>query len=109
MGDRDFITDENKAEWINRQEGNDALLIVKGALLVSPCSLQTNQISPQVLRSKSSFQVLIMSGCDHNIRLWSNGKVNWLKSNDNGIEIINQQTDTDISMQSVNLLLLIYK
>ncbi|WP_053264017.1 pilus-assembly fibrillin subunit [Escherichia coli] len=39
-----FIADETRHQWINEHNGRTCILLVSGALLSSPCTLETNEV-----------------------------------------------------------------
>ncbi|EFJ2807618.1 nuclease PIN [Escherichia coli] len=39
-----FVADETRHQWINERNGRTGMLLVSGALLSSPCSLETNEV-----------------------------------------------------------------
>lgn len=44
MRDNFFVADETRHQWINERNGRTGMLLVSGALLSSPCSLETNEV-----------------------------------------------------------------
>ncbi|EEE1598523.1 nuclease PIN [Salmonella enterica] len=42
--DRFFVADETRHEWVNEHNGRTGLLEVRGALVASPCLLETNEM-----------------------------------------------------------------
>ncbi|ENY3616474.1 pilus-assembly fibrillin subunit [Escherichia coli O8:H49] len=45
MRDNFFIANESRHQWINERNGRTGLLTVHGALLLSPCTLETNEVN----------------------------------------------------------------
>ncbi|TNV16822.1 nuclease PIN [Buttiauxella sp. B2] len=45
MRDNFFTADEERHQWVNEQNGRTGMLIVSGALLSSPCTLETNEVA----------------------------------------------------------------
>ncbi|HAW0905888.1 TPA: nuclease PIN [Escherichia coli] len=39
-----FVADESRHQWVNERNGRTGLLTVSGALLSSPCTLETNEV-----------------------------------------------------------------
>ncbi|EFQ6911711.1 nuclease PIN [Escherichia coli] len=39
-----FVADETRHQWINERNGRTGMLLVSGALLSSPCTLETNEV-----------------------------------------------------------------
>ncbi|EFN7977358.1 nuclease PIN [Escherichia coli] len=44
MRDNFFVADETRHQWVNEHNGRTGMLTVSGALLSSPCSLETNEV-----------------------------------------------------------------
>lgn len=44
MRDNFFVADEPRHQWVNEHNGRTGLLLVRGALLSSPCTLETNEV-----------------------------------------------------------------
>lgn len=44
MRDNFFVADEARHQWVNDQNGRTGMLAVSGALLSSPCTLETNEV-----------------------------------------------------------------
>ncbi|STB68610.1 Uncharacterised protein [Citrobacter freundii] len=42
--ERIFVANEDRHQWVNEHNGRTGTLIVRGALLSSPCSLETNEV-----------------------------------------------------------------
>lgn len=44
MRDNFFVADESRHQWVNERNGRTGMLTVSGALLSSPCTLETNEV-----------------------------------------------------------------
>ena len=44
MRDNFFVADETRHQWVNEHNGRTGMLTVSGALLSSPCTLETNEV-----------------------------------------------------------------
>ncbi|ELO4939519.1 nuclease PIN [Escherichia coli] len=44
MRDNFFVADEARHQWVNERNGRTGMLTVRGALLSSPCTLETNEV-----------------------------------------------------------------
>ncbi|ELY4340370.1 nuclease PIN [Cronobacter sakazakii] len=44
MRDNFFVADETRHKWVNEHNGRTGMLAVSGALLSSPCTLETNEV-----------------------------------------------------------------
>ncbi|MBB2403567.1 MULTISPECIES: pilus-assembly fibrillin subunit [unclassified Escherichia] len=44
MRDSFFVADETRHQWVNEHNGRTGILTVSGALLSSPCTLETNEV-----------------------------------------------------------------
>ncbi|ELC5340108.1 nuclease PIN [Salmonella enterica] len=44
MRDNFFVADEKRHQWVNERNGRTGMLMVSGALLSSPCTLETNEL-----------------------------------------------------------------
>ncbi|GDT40112.1 fimbrial protein PapJ [Escherichia coli] len=44
MRDNFFVADETRHLWVNEHNGRTGMLTVSGALLSSPCTLETNEV-----------------------------------------------------------------
>lgn len=42
--DNFFVADESRHQWVNERNGRTGMLTVSGALLSSPCTLETNEV-----------------------------------------------------------------
>ncbi|MEE7405840.1 pilus-assembly fibrillin subunit, partial [Escherichia coli :H14] len=51
MRDNFFVADETRHQWVNEHNGRTGMLIVRGALLSSPCTLETNEVELPLQKS----------------------------------------------------------
>ncbi|ECW0470412.1 TPA: nuclease PIN [Salmonella enterica subsp. enterica serovar Mississippi] len=51
MQDNLFVADETRHQWVNEHNGRTGLLLVSGALLSSPCTLETNEVELPLQKS----------------------------------------------------------
>ncbi len=67
MRDNFFVADESRHQWVNEHNGRTGALNVKGALVSSPCQLDTNevQISERKKRRDIHKVKVNMSGCGY--------------------------------------------
>lgn len=64
------VPDTRSQQWINERNGHDGVLEVHGALLSSPCTLQTNEIALPLAAPVTGERVqtllsLMLTGCDY--------------------------------------------
>lgn len=63
-----FVADEGRHQWVSAQNGRTGVLTVSGALLSSPCTLETNEVSLPLPRRAQGIQArhvltLDLQGC----------------------------------------------
>ena len=51
MRDNFFVADETRHQWVNEHNGRTGMLTVRGALLSSPCTLETNEVELPLQKS----------------------------------------------------------
>ncbi|HCU0389670.1 TPA: nuclease PIN [Escherichia coli] len=51
MRDNFFVADEIRHQWVNEHNGRTGMLTVSGALLSSPCTLETNEVELPLQKS----------------------------------------------------------
>ncbi|EPH4539862.1 pilus-assembly fibrillin subunit [Escherichia coli] len=51
MRDDFFVADETRHQWVNERNGRTGMLTVRGALLSSPCTLETNEVELPLQKS----------------------------------------------------------
>lgn len=51
MRDNFFVADETRHQWVNEHNGRTGMLTVSGALLSSPCTLETNEVELPLQKS----------------------------------------------------------
>ncbi len=51
MRDNFFEADESRHQWVNERNGRTGMLTVSGALLSSPCTLETNEVELPLQKS----------------------------------------------------------
>ena len=51
MRDNFFVADETRHQWVNEHNGRTGMLTVSGALLSSPCALETNEVELPLQKS----------------------------------------------------------
>lgn len=51
MRDNFFVADETRHQWVNEHNGRTGMLTVSGALLSSPCTLETNEVDLPLQKS----------------------------------------------------------
>lgn len=55
MQENFFVADESSHQWVNEHNGRTGLLLVSGALLSSPCTLETNEVELPLLEQTNRF------------------------------------------------------
>ncbi|EEX3983084.1 nuclease PIN, partial [Escherichia coli] len=50
-----FVADENRHQWVNEDNGRTGTLNVKGALVSSPCILETPEIKLPLLEDNGKY------------------------------------------------------
>ncbi|HIF2548635.1 TPA: pilus-assembly fibrillin subunit [Salmonella enterica] len=64
MRDNFFVADEARHKWVNEHNGRTGLLLVSGALLSSPCTLETNEVSLPLPEQKEGITARYMLRLD---------------------------------------------
>lgn len=67
MRDSFFVADESRHQWVNENNGRTGALNVKGALVSSPCQLDTNEVQISERKKRRDIQKVKvnMSGCGY--------------------------------------------
>lgn len=62
-----FVADESRHQWVNEHNGRTGALNVKGALVSSPCQLDTNEVQISERKKRRDIQKfkVNMSGCGY--------------------------------------------
>ncbi|WEY65517.1 pilus-assembly fibrillin subunit [Escherichia coli] len=62
-----FVADESRHQWVNEHNGRTGALNVKGALVSSPCQLDTNEVQISERKKRRDIQKVKvnMSGCGY--------------------------------------------
>lgn len=54
MRDNFFVADETRHQWVNEHNGRTGMLTVSGALLSSPCTLETNEVELPLQKARKA-------------------------------------------------------
>ncbi|WNK06503.1 pilus-assembly fibrillin subunit [Escherichia coli] len=67
MRDNFFVADETRHQWVNEHNGRTGALNIKGALVSSPCQLDTNEVQFSERKKRRGIQEvkINMSGCGY--------------------------------------------
>ncbi|EIR7746766.1 nuclease PIN [Salmonella enterica subsp. enterica serovar Infantis] len=80
MRDNFFVADETRHQWVNEHDGRTGMLTVSGALLSSPCTLETNEVELPLQKSTEGIMTryvlkLNLLGCGDGGAVTSAGSV----------------------------------
>ncbi|HAY0237686.1 TPA: nuclease PIN [Escherichia coli] len=80
MRDNFFVADETRHQWVNEHNGRTGMLTVSGALLSSPCTLETNEVELPLPEQKEGIMTryaleLNLLGCGDGGAITSAGSV----------------------------------
>ncbi|WP_407904143.1 pilus-assembly fibrillin subunit [Escherichia coli] len=75
-----FVADESRHQWVNEHNGRTGMLTVSGALLSSPCTLETNEVELPLQKSTEGIMTryvlkLNLLGCGDGGAVTSAGSV----------------------------------
>lgn len=74
MRDDFFVADESRHQWVNEHNGRTGILAVSGALLSSPCTLETNELPLPIEERLSGYTLrLELNGCGEGEEIVSAG------------------------------------